>query len=134
MHLYHNFRRQTIYKNCVNNVQTYNMRLPILNDSIIYYRKSSWRSRVAKNPVRHDRCALSSALFYRTPVFFVSPMHYILTDGKEHAVPDTCREYVWNRMHRYTLKEESIPKQKNRYDIIYYNIFLIKYAVERRCV
>lgn len=37
-------------------------------------------------------CVIFRVAFYRTPVSD-SPI-YILTDGKKHAVPDTCRAYV----------------------------------------
>lgn len=102
--------------------------------TIVYYRKSSWCFRVA-NPVRHDRCALSSALFYRTPVSDSPSLRYIIFSRtvKSTQCPiraaNTCEIVcIGIRCRRRAYLNRKIGM------ILHYYIFLIKYAVERRCI
>lgn len=92
-----------------------------------YYTRS-----LAADPVRHDCCALSSASRFIGHLYLI--LRYIFSrTGKSTRCPiraaHTCEIVIYYAYryssYRYTLQEESIPKQKNRYDILFVILYYI---------
>jgi len=100
----------------------------IENNLFVIYARS-----LAADPVRHDCCALSSASLFIGHLYLI--LRYIFSrTAKSTRWPiraaHTCEIVIYNIMHigtsmRYTLQEESIPKQTNRYDIVFVILYIL---------